>query len=1588
MAYLFLILSIINPKLQAKLDKMKSDDVINIVIQLPSADYNYAWKLKSEGYDPFAYLKEFCYSTQQPFVDFLIKNGIKKDDIIQLYIANKIGVHNVPKGLVLSLENELGKNTVDIREDEVVAQIPPNETYVPLSNFFPGEDYVSPSQENIKTPHLWAKGYKGNGIVIAIMDTGADILNCPQIRHRWRKQSGWYYAANPTGITTPQDTFSNSGYHGTACSGLAVGEHGIGGAPGATLIVCGIMDATEAQMSLAYQRLINYDTLRPHITSNSWGFTSTLVTSFWDEMQSQMLANIITVAAVGNSGPSASTVTPPGSYPMVIGVGATYWDEEWVTEYSSRGPAPNQAPWTDTQWWPRSDWDRHKPDIIAPAEPTITIMAGGNWQTFSGTSAATPHVAGALALILQANTFGEYQDTARLRRIYRLITDYAYLQGAITTWPNDSFGWGRIDVEKILNNLPEPKVPHIFISNVRVKDHNNNTLSSGEVDTLYITLKNTGANATNVVAEIVYKDPSGININDGSSSYGTLNRFEEKENSSSDRFLVTMPVMGDTVWTYWTLRIRFQYTIDGVTKTDTIWDCFHLVSDFTNKPTYRDTLRNDDGTATTYYSAAYCAAQFSTPSYDTIIAVKYLLYQGAGTVCTLMVWNDNNGLPQDPPVYTQAFTADSVYTNWKTVWLTTKPVMSGNYWVGVWTPQGAATYPLSDNGASGVMAFKNQGGSWSINTTGDFMFRPYVGRNPVSTPLIRSLSYNINDKEFGNDNGIIEPSERVGLYISLKNLGVNAIQCTLWLVRADAYTQLRVTPIDTISYIKEINNGIDVANNYNDPWIIQFWDNDSLQSRNLNFKVKIKGRYGTGSTYTDSFNIAVREPFVPTWGDTFLYRFGSSPSGYLFIGSGNSGTTTYWATRFYFGNSRYDSFYIDSAYIRAYNDGSTARTMYFYLWRDSVATGFPGDTFCRASLSVNGNTSSLWRLLPRVRYLPGYVWYGQNCIIATTGTGLKVLLWEAPNIADKTYYSSSWRNWAPSGATFWGRMPITYSIWIRHDHPTLSYYRPSSWTWPAVLTNTSGTQTLPTIINGCWPGQTIYSHMAFINRSTRNINTTSPRTARGTWENHFFLDNHSRWYGTATNLNQYTTLTYVNQTIYVPGGRHTVMLYGDRTNNVMGNVMNVQYRFWGKQYSLAAPNFPSDSSIKEPWVPPMTGPFAGDYPNITAYKLKFPGTNTKYYCFAVRPIRMNIASDTIDIDIEVYSDFPTSPYNGYTNFIIGSGLGPGKVDFVVFNDKNYDSLAAGIYNFLDARDSAFVDFRAGNKYITNWSSTRVAAAVDSFKSAKDVVKVYNFVVPTTAQYACSVKSLAGTNVGIAIFPKGSIFSRSRALKEDDDGGAGVMEGFANISLTAGDTLAVVIWKNDNYEAKAPVPCSLFIRRQSDGYYGGQPLSTHLIELSYFATYEGVNIMFTTYNIEYVEIYRKSDNSDYELITKTNSSPFIDKNVENGKTYDYRLNFVFTDGYNEEKTFSITYYGITKLDITYDTKTNRMILYIPKDGEYRVSIYDITGRLITEPISGNQKYGILRIPVDIKNGIYFVVAEGNKEKKILKIPIIR
>ena len=101
---------------------------------------------------------------------------------------------------------------------------------------------------------------------------------------------------------------------------------------------------------------------------------------------------------------SYGSVTPPADHPRVIAVGAVPWDDPWsVEDYSSRGPAYN--PYVGA-------FNITKPDVSAPDN----IYSVAYDDDFPGTSAATPHVAGVIALMLSANPHLTPEDVVNVLR--------------------------------------------------------------------------------------------------------------------------------------------------------------------------------------------------------------------------------------------------------------------------------------------------------------------------------------------------------------------------------------------------------------------------------------------------------------------------------------------------------------------------------------------------------------------------------------------------------------------------------------------------------------------------------------------------------------------------------------------------------------------------------------------------------------------------------------------------------------------------------------------------------------------------------------------------------------------------------------------------------------------------------------------------------------------------------------------------------------------------------------------------------------------------------------------------------------------
>ena len=292
----------------------------------------------------------------------------------------------------------------------------------------------------VNAPALWSQGYQGQGIVVANMDSGVDISH-PELSARYRGGANSWF--DPYGQhATPYDA---SG-HGTWTMGIMVGGNGggtsIGMAPGAQWIAAKIFNdqgsGTVAGIHAAFQWLLDPDgnpatADTPNVVNGSWTFQSPGCNlEFEDDIAVLRAAGVLPIFAAGNAGPSANTSYSPANNPSAFAVGAVNNNNQ-IYAYSSRGPATCGGP-TITF-----------PHMSAPGVNVLTTDRYGLYFPQTGTSLAAPHVAGALALLLNA-----YPSASAARQQAALLNSSVDL-GAVGA--DNNFGQGRLDVLAAYNWL-------------------------------------------------------------------------------------------------------------------------------------------------------------------------------------------------------------------------------------------------------------------------------------------------------------------------------------------------------------------------------------------------------------------------------------------------------------------------------------------------------------------------------------------------------------------------------------------------------------------------------------------------------------------------------------------------------------------------------------------------------------------------------------------------------------------------------------------------------------------------------------------------------------------------------------------------------------------------------------------------------------------------------------------------------------------------------------------------------------------------------------------------------------------------------
>ena len=319
---------------------------------------------------------------------------------------------------------------------------------------------------------VWDFGYTGEGISVAIIDTGLDpnhvgINDFDDDPSTYDPKIVAFYDAldessdDGSGETTPYDDHG----HGSHCAGITAGTGAVdegplsdgstpwrGVAPDATLVGVKVLDGggsgSFAEVMKGMEWTID-NQIKYNIRSASMSLGGVWLIELTQEQEERVttLANEMVAAgislmiAAGNSA-AYGTIGTPGAAKDVITVGATE-DSRQLAVYSSKGPTHE---------------GQIKPNVAAIGSAVMSVEAEGTgepaydsngspngYTSMSGTSMATPMVAGMAVLLHQANP--DLQPLM-IRSILETTAEYRFLSHPVR--PNNDYGWGFVEMDMAL----------------------------------------------------------------------------------------------------------------------------------------------------------------------------------------------------------------------------------------------------------------------------------------------------------------------------------------------------------------------------------------------------------------------------------------------------------------------------------------------------------------------------------------------------------------------------------------------------------------------------------------------------------------------------------------------------------------------------------------------------------------------------------------------------------------------------------------------------------------------------------------------------------------------------------------------------------------------------------------------------------------------------------------------------------------------------------------------------------------------------------------------------------------------------------
>ena len=366
------------------------DDVISVVAQFP------------EGSTP----EEMTDAIRQSGLSsIVIRHAFHIIPMVSLYIRSD-------EVSMLSENMMIGRLTLDTKRQIASDPIPVEQATLAAV----GDSYTH-FTDVLGVEPMWEMGYNGTGIVVAVLDSGVDNTH-PDLLYQ---VIGFKDFVNGLDDMTPGDgidAYDDNG-HGTACvwnvagDGTASDGNFTGIAPGASILAIKVLDEDGTGDDSVIAQGIEF------AMDNGADVVSLSVGGEWadgiydfepsvDSSEAAIEAGISVVVAAGNSGPQAFSINSPGIVEGSITVGSSV-DATGVIAFSSVGPVLRTSS--------EPNGYSAKPDVVAPGYGVLSGMAsdanpyeylpynytqfGDNYTIWAGTSASTPLIAGAVAILAQ-----------------------------------------------------------------------------------------------------------------------------------------------------------------------------------------------------------------------------------------------------------------------------------------------------------------------------------------------------------------------------------------------------------------------------------------------------------------------------------------------------------------------------------------------------------------------------------------------------------------------------------------------------------------------------------------------------------------------------------------------------------------------------------------------------------------------------------------------------------------------------------------------------------------------------------------------------------------------------------------------------------------------------------------------------------------------------------------------------------------------------------------------------------------------------------------------------------------------------------